>query len=670
MNKIREQKFKKRFSLCVATCHMPQHEQRAIREASQSTAVGPDGLTVAHLKHLGVSGRAFLTELFNLSVGGIDLPSIWKCSTILPILKTGKPRTEGASYRPISLLCPAVKILEHLLLPFLTEALDTRVSQHGFKPRHSCVSALLPLVSRITEGFNMKKPPGRTVAVVVDISKAFDSVSHVRLLEMIHQSRLQHNVVRWLTMYLRGRLSACLYRGHRAPYRHVHAGVPQGSVISPALFNPFMSDCPLSDYDMASYADDFTIMASSPKVDEAVVKANRLMTTLVEWAQGKELSIAPHKSSVTLFTPDTHQSHLHPKVKIGDYVIPLNRTPKILGVTWDTHLTFAAHARDITARSASSLRISKALAGTNWGFDKETLVHTYKAITRPVLNYGAPIWIPLAAPSTLAKLEVIQNAALRLASGNVLMAPISHLHSETKVLPLSMHLKVCGEQFYASALQTVHPSHECVTRPSGDCLMKHSLRSRFSEDIRRILGQSIGRRPAPMFGGILRAGSYGVAKTRLKTDAVHATLRAAPPNKVLLGPPPEVDPAERMLPRPYRSTLSQLRSGYCSRLQSYLHRVGRAPSPACPDCGSAPHTTEHLFSCPESPTDLVPADLWTAPLQAAQFISSLPAFSDLPPFPVIPGGPFPPPTPLPNLRRSRAPRPHTHTHNMPRGTKM
>ena len=95
---------------------------------------------------------------------------------------------------------------------------------------------------------------------------------------------------------------------------------------------------------------------------------------------------------------------------------------------------------------------------------------------RPVLNYGAPIWIPLAAPSTLAKLEVVQNVALRIATGNVLMAPISLLHSETKVLPLSMHLKLCGEQFYASALQTVHPSHECVARPIGDRLMKHSLR--------------------------------------------------------------------------------------------------------------------------------------------------------------------------------------------------
>ena len=173
----------------------------------------------------------------------------------------------------------------------------------------------------------MRKPADRTVAVAVDISKAFESVSHVSLLEMILQSKLQHNVVRWLTMYLRGRLSTCVYRGHRAPYRHMRVGVPQGSVISPALFNFFMSDCPISDNDIASYTDDFTIMASSPKVDEAVVKANRLMTTLVDWAGGKELSIALHKSSVTLFTLDTHHSYLHPKVKIADNVIPLNRTP-------------------------------------------------------------------------------------------------------------------------------------------------------------------------------------------------------------------------------------------------------------------------------------------------------------------------------------------------------
>ena len=59
------------------------------------------------------------------------------------------------------------------------------------------------------------------------------------------------------------------------------------------------------------------------------------------------------------------RSHLHPNVKIGDDVIPLNRTPNILGVTWDPHLTFGPHVRDFNAKGASGFRILKALAGTN-----------------------------------------------------------------------------------------------------------------------------------------------------------------------------------------------------------------------------------------------------------------------------------------------------------------
>ena len=61
--------------------------------------------------------------------------------------------------------------------------------------------------------------------------------------------------------------------------------------------------------------------------------------------------------------------------------------------------------------------------------------------------------------------------------------------------------------------------------------MKHSLATSFSSDIRRILGQPQSRRPPPLFGGVLREGSYGAAKTRIKADAVSTTLRA---NKVLL----------------------------------------------------------------------------------------------------------------------------------------
>ena len=157
----------------------------AIKNASSSTAQGPDGLTMLHLRHLGPHGLAFLTELFNLSVAGISIPAIWKYSVIIPIVKAGKLREQGCSYRTISLLCPAVKILELLFLPSIVEALGTCPSHHCFKPRHSTASALLPISAMVVFGFNQPKPPSRTIVLAVDILKAFDTVSHRLLISRL-----------------------------------------------------------------------------------------------------------------------------------------------------------------------------------------------------------------------------------------------------------------------------------------------------------------------------------------------------------------------------------------------------------------------------------------------------------------------------------------------------
>jgi hypothetical protein len=95
----------------------------AIRRSSNSSAVGPDGLTALHLKNLGPHAVAYMTCLFNLSVSCANIPAIWKLVNIIPILKPGKPASDSKLYRPISLLSPVVKILERLLLPFVTTEL-------------------------------------------------------------------------------------------------------------------------------------------------------------------------------------------------------------------------------------------------------------------------------------------------------------------------------------------------------------------------------------------------------------------------------------------------------------------------------------------------------------------------------------------------------------------
>ena len=218
----------------------------------------------------------------------------------------------------------------------------------------------------------------------------------------INNSRLCHNLARWLEAYLHGRNSSCLYQKHHSPSRKVRAGVPrqQGSVISPAPLNHFVSDCPIPDLDMTSYVGDFTLLASAPSIVEAEVRADQLCSTLVRWADGKQLAMDPQISSVTLHTSDTHQSRLHPQVRIGDAVTPLNRTPKILGVTLDTLFTFDPHTRNCVERASRALNVMEALAGSSWGFTTETLVATYKAIVRPILNYTVPIWFTQVSSSS------------------------------------------------------------------------------------------------------------------------------------------------------------------------------------------------------------------------------------------------------------------------------
>ena len=189
----------------------------AIRKASNSTATGPDGLTSLHLKHLGQSGITFLTTIYNLSIRNATVLAIWKMALILPVLKPGKSPESGASYHPISLLSPVAKILECLLLPSMTDSLSPSSTQHGFRPNHSTTTALLPLASKISEGFNIKKPASRSV-VAVDISKAFDTVDITLLLDLISSSDLHPNLVRWLVSYLHGRSASCIHHGVKSKF--------------------------------------------------------------------------------------------------------------------------------------------------------------------------------------------------------------------------------------------------------------------------------------------------------------------------------------------------------------------------------------------------------------------------------------------------------------------
>src|SRR5579864_1485964 len=124
---------------------------------------------------------------------------------------------------------------------------------------------------------------------------------------------------------------------------------------------------------------------------------------------------------------------------MGCQAISTTKHPKILGVTFDPKLTFNEHTNNIKTAASKSVNILKSLTATTWGKQKETLVATYSAITRSILEYASTVWSPIISNTSIQKLQTVQNTAIRVATGCTADTNMNHFHQEIKVLPLKDH---------------------------------------------------------------------------------------------------------------------------------------------------------------------------------------------------------------------------------------
>ena len=112
--------------------------------------------------------------------------------------------------------------------------------------------------------------------------------------------------------------------------------------------------------------------------------------------------------------------------------IPLDKSPRILGVRFDTHFSISSHDMDVVRSARDKLRTLRALAGSGWGCQKEVLLRAYKTYVEPVVNYAAAVWVPNVSASSIGLIQRIQNRALRIATGCHTISSTSHLHQEAQ----------------------------------------------------------------------------------------------------------------------------------------------------------------------------------------------------------------------------------------------
>ena len=237
----------------------------------------------------------------------------------------------------------------------------------------------------------------------------------------------------------------------------------------------------------------------------------------------------------------------------------------------DTSLSFNKHSSHVAERVSARNNILKALAGTSWGQQKETLLMTYKAVGRSIINYAAPVWSTNLRDTNYRNIQYTQNEALRISTGCQKMSSVDHLHPEANMLKVKKHSELLSTQYLARCLEPENVNFSFTTREPPKRMMKETLFTRHRSAVEPLM----------------------IAK----------------------------DAEETYLTRRQRATLSQLCSSHCKLLNSYKKRLKQTDSSSCPDCGMDPQDVPHLFNCTAHLTTLTPESLWDRPLKTIRELS-------------------------------------------------
>ena len=200
--------------------------------------VGPQHTFALH--HSSVSFP--LTIIVNNSLLDGQVPSAYKIAAITPIIKKpGLDPLEFSNYRPISNLSFLSKVLERTVASQLQYYLSANCLfepfQSGFRPSHSTETALIKVTNDLLMPANIG---ALSILLLLDLSAAFDTVSHSILLSRLHDLGIRGTVLEWFKSYLTDRKQFVTLGGHTSHTSVVTQGVPQGSVLGPLLFIVYM----------------------------------------------------------------------------------------------------------------------------------------------------------------------------------------------------------------------------------------------------------------------------------------------------------------------------------------------------------------------------------------------------------------------------------------------
>jgi len=440
-----------------------------IRALKLHKACGPDGIHPEMLRNGGPLVIKSLAFLFERSWELGYLPSGWRTANIVAIAKLSSPKAPS-DFRPISLLSVVGKLMDKIVTRRLSFVAESRnwfsIFQGTFRRRRDANDQLLFFSQRIYDAFASGQS---CVTAFIDISKAYDRVWRDGLIFRLIQLGVRGRLLSWIRAFVTDRTARVQYAEVGSPLRAYNYGIPQGSCISPTLFNVFVSDifdcfdfCHDTDQDtdldreISLFADDIRASVYCKNPQEGCRLLTATLLRVRHWASRKRISFSRTKMVWTLF------GRLRPErglsVSLGEIHLKFDPHPKYLGVWWDRTLSFSENISQRRAKAWRALNFVRRVSGPYWGASFSTTHKLYTTFVRPHLESACMIWDG-AGESHKHRLDRIQRAALLAMSGAAFSSSTSSLEVYCNVPSLQdrRDLLVASALHRISRLNEEHP---------------------------------------------------------------------------------------------------------------------------------------------------------------------------------------------------------------------